>query len=333
MDLTPSAEQLEIIESSRSFLRNRLPITRIRALLETEEKVDPAIWCEAADLGWFTIGLPEEFGGVGFGLADEALLLREIGRSLAPGPFVSTLLAARVAAFAGNTDIYAEIVSGRQRVGLVIAGASGDVAQLVDADQNWALVISDSQASIIDISNLPDIRSVTCVDPTTTLRRATIDAAPVLACVSAVVDPIQRRARVLVAAMLTGIAEAVRDLAANHATNRFQFDKPIGVNQAVKHPCANMAVRAELSYAQMVFAAVAADEGRSDADFHALSAFLVAVQAAIIGGDATVQVMGGMGFTFEHDTHLYVKRTMVLSRLLDGVSVSYEKMLAMDPAN
>lgn len=95
MDLTPSAEQLEIIESSRSFLRNRLPITRIRALLETEEKVDPAIWCEAADLGWFTIGLPEEFGGVGFGLADEALLLREIGRSLAPGPFVSTLLAAR----------------------------------------------------------------------------------------------------------------------------------------------------------------------------------------------------------------------------------------------
>ena len=120
-----------------------------------------------------------------------------------------------------------------------------------------------------------------------------------------------RRGAVLVAASLTGIAEATRDISAAHAASRFQFDRPIGVNQAIKHPCADMAVRAELAWAQTLFAALATDERRQDAEFHAIGAKVVAADAAERNVAATVQVLGGMGFTFEHDANLYVKRAHV----------------------
>jgi len=344
MDLQPSPEQHEIIDSSAAFLAARLPIARTRSMFATAGNVDGGeggnvdddAWVAAAGLDWFSLGLPELYGGIGCGLADEALLVREIGRLLASGPFVPTMLAARAAAFAGLDDLCASIVAGATRVGLAIPGAGAVVSadgvidgamQLLDADGHIVLVATPDVAALLLRSSLTDVTAVPCIDPATRLWRATAHHVAPLAAVHAAVDPIERRAHVLVAAMLTGITEAVRDIAAEHAKNRVQFDKPIGVNQAIKHPCADIAVRAELSFAQLLFAALATDEGRADADFHALSAHLVAADAAELSTAATIQILGGMGFTFEHDAHLFAKRAHVLSQTLGGTSAQLGRVL------
>jgi len=333
MDMTTSAEQDEIIESTRSFLARRQPITRIREFLDSPVKVDDAVWAEAAGLGWLAIGLPESAGGVGFGLVDESLLFREIGRGLALGPWLSTVLAVRVAVAAGDERLAGSIMDGSEKVGLVVGSPIDGVTRLLDADGSYALSIDEDRAAIIDLSSASGVTMVGCVDPASTLRRADVSRARVVAAVAADVDPIARRARVLASAMFCGMSEAVRDIAAQHAINRVQFDKHIGVNQAVKHPCADMAVRSELAYAQMLFAALAHDEGRADADLQALNALVSSCSAAIVGGDATVQVLGGMGFTFEADAHLYVKRAKVLSHVLDGMLPAHRRVLSLQPAD
>ncbi len=343
MDLSPTAEQLEIIESSAAFLRNRLPVMRTRELFDAESNVDAAAWRASADLGWFGLGLPEVHDGIGCGLAHEALLFREIGRSLASGPFLSTLLAARVAAFAGQPELAASIVAG-ERVGLAIpnshdllgpGGLVDGALQLVDVEIDrqgnhggLVLIATREIAALVRVADLHDVSPVPCIDPAVRLHRATARAVAPIAAVRAEVDPIARRGSVLTSAMLTGITEAVRDIAADHAKNRVQFDRPIGVNQGIKHPCADMAVQAELALAQTLFAALATDEGREDAEFHALSAHLVASQAAESSAAATVQILGGMGFTFEHDAQLYVKRAYVLSHVFGGTGALLNQLLA-----
>lgn len=341
MDLLPSPEQAEITDSSAAFLRDRLPITRTRALFEGPTNIDALAWSAAAELGWFGLGLPESSGGVGCGLADEALLFREIGRSLASGPFLSSVLAARVAAFGGRTDLADEIVGGRP-VGSAIAGGidllasgvlDGDLLLVdVDAASGLVLVATPSAAALVELGRLADVRAVAGYDPATRLHRAAARQVTPLAIVDVATDPVERRGHVLAAAMLTGITEACRDVSSEHAKVRVQFDRPIGVNQAMKHPCADMAVQAQLALAQTLFAAIALDEGREDAEFHALSAHLVAHEAAEFASAGTIQVLGGMGFTFEHDAHLFAKRTHVLGQLFGGTTTQLVRLLELPEA-
>lgn len=342
MDLLPSPEQSEIIDSSAAFVAGRIAVTRTRDLFEagTSPAIDDSAWAAAAELGWLALGLPGELGGVGAGLADEVLLLREIGRGLAPGPFIGTILGARVAAFGGATALADEIVNGC-RVGLVVPGSLDVVGadgaldgpvQLLDATDGLALVTAPGVAAIVEVSALGDAVTVPCLDPTVLLQRAV--AAPVapLVSVAADVDPVERRGQVLLAALLTGIAEWGRDTSSRHAIDRVQFDKPIGVNQAIKHPCADMAVHAQLAYAQSLFAALATDEGRADAELQALNARVTAAAAAEFATAATVQVLGGMGFTHEHDAHLYAKKVTLLAQVFADVPTALHRLLALPEA-
>jgi alkylation response protein AidB-like acyl-CoA dehydrogenase len=337
MDLLPSPEQEEIVASAASFLATALPTQRTRLLMGEASNVDEKVWLAAADLGWFGLGLPSELGGVGCGLADEVLLFREIGRSLAGGPFLATALAARVAAYGGNRQLGNEIGQGA-RVGMGVLGAesrldrSGVVGtlHLVDGDDTeLVLIATQERAALFARADLGGLTVLECIDPTARLSRATTaGAAPVVA-VAADVDPVGLRGSVLVAAELTGIAEATAVLSAEHAKNRIQFGRPIGVNQAVKHPCADMAVRAELAWAQTTVAALAVDEGRTDAELQCLSALVVAADAAERNAAATVQVLGGMGFTFEHDANLYVKRAFLLAQLLGPVRPALRRLVLL----
>ena len=111
-----------------------------------------------------------------------------------------------------------------------------------------------------------------------------------------------------------------------------QFDRPIGVNQAIKHPCADVAVQAQLAYAQSLFGALSVDEARDDAELQALSAHLTAAAAAEFATATTVQVLGGMGFTHEHDAHLYVKRAIVWGQTFGGTTTQLARLLALPGA-
>jgi alkylation response protein AidB-like acyl-CoA dehydrogenase len=337
VDLLPSPEQEEIIASAAAFLATALPTTRTRELIHEPSIVDAKAWPAAAELGWLALGLPSDLGGVGCGLADEVLLFREIGRSLAGGPFLSTTLGARVAAFGGKPELGREISTGR-RVGMGVLGPGSTFDErgivgtmhVVDGDDtDLVLVATYEQAGLFALSDLGDLVGLECIDPTARLARATPSGAAPLVAVEAEVDQVGLRGTALVAAQLTGIAEATAALSAEHAKNRFQFGRPIGVNQAVKHPCADMAVRAELAWAQTAVAALTVDEGRADAELQCLCALVVAADAGERNAGATVQVLGGMGFTFEHDANLYVKRAFVLAQVLGPVRSALSRLVLL----
>ena len=309
MNILPTDEQEAFATASAGFLASSLPLTRVRALIHEPDNVDADAWSAAADLGWFGLGLPEALAGVGAGLADEALLFRELGRALAPGPFLGTVLGARVAAAGSAEALAAEIVDGTRRVAY---DRLGD--QLLDGvGATHAVVVRPERAELVDLTGL-EITTGRCIDETSRVSTAAIADAPVVASVAADADPVFRHALVLTAAAMVGIGEATRDMAAEFAKTRVQFDRPIGVHQGVKHPCADMAVRCEGAWAQTVVAALAHDEGLADADREALCARVVAEEAAERNSTGALQVLGGIGYTAEHDIHLYVKRTHVLRR-------------------
>jgi alkylation response protein AidB-like acyl-CoA dehydrogenase len=332
MDFLPSVEQDEIVASAAAFLADTLPISRTRALIAEASNVDTAAWSAAAKLGWFALGLPQEAGGVGGGLADESLLFREIGRSMASGPFLATTLAARVAAAAGQPDL-TDTITGGQQVALALPGQSAGEVYLLDASEaKLVLLATAEEALLLRIADLDGVSPVGCLDPTTRLSQATLGGARPVAAVAASADRVARRGMVLVAAMLAGLAEATRDIGAEHAKVRVQFDRPIGVNQAVKHPCADMAVHAELAWAQTVMAALAIDEAREDAEFQALSAKIVASDAAERNAAATIQILGGMGWTFEHDANLYARRAFVLGHVFGQTRDALSRLIELPAA-
>jgi hypothetical protein len=249
------------------------------------------------------------------------LLFRELGRALAPGPFLATALGVRVAAFAGCHDLAGVLADGTSRVGLALwdestlsgtTATSGSVRLLDATGADYVLLATPSTAALLAVTDLVGIVDQVCIDEGTHLSSATVDAESAVAVVSESAEPIYRRGLVLIAAMQAGIADASRDLAVEHAKSRVQFDRPIGANQAVKHPCADMAVRCEAAWAQTVVAALTRDEGRADADVQADIAWIVATDAAERNAAAALQVHGGMGFTFEADVNLYLKRAYVL---------------------
>ena len=337
MDLLPSSEQEEIVASAAAFLATALPSQRTRQLIGEADNVDAKTWLAAAEQGWFVLGLPPDLGGVGCGLADEVLLFREIGRSLASGPFLATTLAVRVAAYGGDSRRAAEIGRGG-RVGMGVLGPGGTFdpsgldgeVHVIDGDEaELVLVATHERAALLARADLGDLVAVECIDPTVRLARATASAAQPVVAVAAEVDPVGLRSSTLIAAQLTGIAEATAVLSAEHAKNRIQFGRPIGVNQAVKHPCADMAVRAVLAWAQTAVGALALDEGRTDAELQCLSALVVAADAAERNAAATVQVLGGMGFTFEHDANLYVKRAFLLAQLLGPMGATLGRLVLL----
>lgn len=337
MDFSPTPEQEEIISSVSALLLSELPKARLRELLAKGASVDDGLWYQCASLGWFGLGLDEFAGGVGYGLTEETLLFREIGRHLAPGPFLPTVLAVRVA----SGTLRAALLEGSARAALVVmqqGSVSPDritgTALVYDhLASELGVVVEPDGASLIDLSAVGErMSSSPGIDPLSPAAIAHIDHLRPLASVAAAHDPVFARGAVLVAAMASGIAEATRDLAADHARSREQFGRPIGVNQAIKHACTDMAVRAEAATTQTLFAAMTLDNDRPDLTFQASAAKVVATDAGLENARTTVQVHGGLGFTWEHDAHLHLKRSHVLDQIIGSRRHHLATLIDLPPA-
>ncbi|RHW28583.1 acyl-CoA dehydrogenase [Nocardioides immobilis] len=324
MDLLPSEDQRDLIAAATDFLESRMPIEGIRARDGQPSAVDRDAWLEGAELGLLTLGLPEEYGGSGRLLDDEALLFATLAEHLATGPFLTSSLAARVAAQCGDLDLVGRISDGSVLVGLAELRGDGSIGpegikgtfDLIDcAGVSHVLLVTELGAAIVDLDEFPDVETLDSSDPGIRLATSTVTAATVRHWLPSGTDPIWLRATVLSAAGLAGLANAVTRLATEHAKLRVQFGRPIGVHQAIKHACADMAVASDAAMSQTLFAAVCVQSGRQDALFHALAAKTVASRAAIANAGATIQVHGGMGYTYEHNAHLYLKRAHVISHL------------------
>jgi alkylation response protein AidB-like acyl-CoA dehydrogenase len=299
----------------------------VRDVLDGDRSALDRLWAAAAELGWFGLGLSEPLGGSGFDLVDEALLFKELGRGVVPGPFLATVLGARVAAVAGERELADLLLAGEERVALATAAADGTHLLHDAIGAGHLLVVDPDGAELFAASAATDRALAPGLDELTSRETAVISG-DTLVTVAASVEPIHVRGGILATAMLVGIAEQTRDLSVAHAKTREQFGATIGAFQAVKHRCADMAVVAALADAQLLFGALSVAETRPDAAFQAAAARLVAERAALSNAREAVQIHGGIGVTWESDLHLYLKRVHALRDLFSGARGQRQDLLA-----
>jgi alkylation response protein AidB-like acyl-CoA dehydrogenase len=304
MDFEPTEDQAALAAELRRFLDARVTPEARRAIAGMPGAVDRALWRELAGLGVFTLTLPEAEGGVGLGLAEATLVFEELGRAVVPGPVVGTFLAADLGVPGAGT--------GEAVVGLVPAGAPALVEHLAALDA--LVVVGDDGVAVT--GRPPSTRPVarpldplTPVDVVDALPAGEPRGGPELA------RRLRTAAALLAAALQVGLADAAVALATGHARERTQFGKPIGAFQAVKHLLADAQVGVEVARAAVQAAGVELDDaGDASPGAHRAvdAARIVASRAADRATRACIQVHGGMGFTWELDAHLYLKRALVL---------------------
>ncbi|MET0136863.1 MAG: acyl-CoA dehydrogenase family protein, partial [Sphingobium sp.] len=302
MDLQPSETEEAIRAASEAYLKDAFPLSEARAR-------HPNAWTRMADMGWFGISLSEDAGGIAMDYGAEALVFAELGRFLAPVGAIAGAVSARLAHAAGDNVLAAEIAGGRRRVALGLDNGDGRL-RLLDVDgADLVLIVGSDNA---DIHALPaNAEPTPCLDPSVAQTMAPLPSGAPIARVTGPSAMLHQQ--IAAAAFALGCAEAGRDMAVDYAKIREQFGKPIGSFQALKHIMADMAVRCSAARAQVLFAALSLEGGRSDAPFHVAVAKRMADAAAIDNGRANIQVHGGIGMTEEADPHLVLKRAHLLS--------------------
>jgi alkylation response protein AidB-like acyl-CoA dehydrogenase len=309
-DLIPSDEQAMIADSVRQLLADELPLERLRP---NAKPIDAArIRKEMAALGWFGIGIAADMGGMGLGLAEEMLVQRLCGQYLATTSVLGTVLAAHVAAEAGDGPLLGELISGQRSAALAIV-VGGDVLVFDWSPGDLLFVWDEKSASLFPSEAFESPVAEKCLDDSLTLHRGTLGNARHR--IAAQQAPIGLRANVLLAARQAGLAEQACALAVEYAKVREQFGKPIGAFQAIKHRCADMALRAEGAAHLVAFACLKLDADAPDAVLQVAAAKLKAGHAAHEGARAAIQIHGGIGFHAECHAHWFMKRAHVYDRL------------------
>ena len=311
IDLLPDEDQQALLDSFADFLRSEV------TLLASPHR---DLWDDIVPLGWLALALPEEDGGAGLDAIAETLLLREAGRYLATPSLMASLCGVRVTLACGRPDIAQEIARGEKRVALAVE-LNHDSAYLIDAtDASWCLLLRDEGLELRPVASpLADTKAA---DDRIVLSIAKLGDAV------AFHDDVQIAA-LMIAAQMTGIAEAVRDMAVEYAKVREQFGQPIGGFQAIKHACADLAIQAEASCAQLFLAAVTVVAGGEDAEREVAAALRVASSAAARGSETNIQIHGAMGTTEECHAHLYLKRANLLALLCGTQNWQKKALLAV----
>jgi len=312
MDFEVTGFQDELADGIRRLCEGRFPLEAVRSRESTGHTVDRDGWKELGEAGVFHLCLAEEAGGVGLGLAEASLVFEALGRSLVPGPLVASHLAAGLVDGADDGTTVVGLVE-RPAAGAVGTGCLPVVVEHL-ADLDVLLVLSDEGVGRLDPASLGATPLPRPMDPLTPVWSVASlpDAEPVAG--PEVAAWWRRDGAVLTAALQVGMAQWACDLAVAYAKERVQFGRPIGGFQAVKHLCADMAVRAEVARIAVQAAAVTVDQPDvGDPDVAAAGAKLLADEAAVTNGRSCIQVHGGMGFTWEVPAHLAYKRARVLA--------------------
>ncbi len=324
MSIAITDDHKALAQTAADFLAKRNARGAARELLEAPDEPLPEFWDELVNLGWLGLHVPEEHGGSGYSLEELVVVVEELGRAVAPGPFVPTVIASALIATADDDALKVELLPGLAG-GSVVAGVALDSEVSIDGDRvsgSAGLVLGGGLAAVLVVPAGGDVAVVragdgveaktpTNLDPTRRSSRVRFDGAP------ATVLPGARSllvdlARVILAAEAVGVARECTELAAEYAKERQQFGRPIGTFQAVKHHCANMAVATELATSAVWDAARAAQTGGDQLRYAAAVAAALAAPAADLCANLNTQVHGGIAITWEHDAHLYMRRATTL---------------------
>lgn len=338
MGIALTDDHRELAEVAASFLTAQKARSAARALLDADEESRPPFWDALAGLGWLGLHIDEERGGSGFGLPELVVVVEQLGRAVAPGPFVPTVITSATIAAAGTDDqksrLLPGLIDGQVIAGVGFAGtvdlaggvASGDAGIVLGAGLADLLLLTVGEDVVLIEADRAGV-TVTVpdnLDPTRRCGRVTLtDVAvgdgDVLA---GAAESARAYARVLLAAEAVGGAGDCVDSAVEYAKVRQQFGRTIATFQAVKHHCANMLVAAESATAAVWDAARAADEaaGADDDQFRLMAAVAatLALPAYARNAEMNIQVHGGIGFTWEHDAHLHLRRALSVQALVGG---------------
>jgi alkylation response protein AidB-like acyl-CoA dehydrogenase len=329
----------DLAEAATGQLTRLQTLAKARATLDGGSTRPAEIWSAAADLGWTGLAVAEDFGGSGFGLAELAVVIECLGRQLAPGPFLAsasaTVVIDRCAPDSVRSEVLPGLAAGNTVAALGLAGTftvgpdhlvTGESSAVLGApDADLLVLVAGDDVVIVDAGRgCADAGvSVTGLDSLDTTRSI---GSVALTSVSVPTDRVLRGAarnartvfRILAAAEAVGVSWAALDMAVEYAKVREQFGRTIGTFQAVKHHAANMLVAAEVATAATWDAARADD--LDSAWFAAAVAAALATRAQVFNAQNNIQLHGGIGYTWEHDCHLYLRRARTLAALMtDGV--------------
>lgn len=365
MNFEFSEDQKMIQEQARSFLTDKCPLSLVRAIVEREPaatSVDKSLWSGLVELGWTGVSIPEEFGGLGMGYLELCVIAEELGRSLAPTPFSSTVyLGAELLQLAGTDEQCAQwlpkLASGEAVVTIALAenqagvasmrpsaqvdsGAligkkrpvcDGDVAQLIivsalDGDGQPGFYLCDAAQSAVDVS------AINSMDPSRSIVDISFNKAAVKP-MRADIDFIDTqaklfdRAAILFAFEQVGGSQACLDMAREYTTQRYAFGRPIASFQALKHKMADMFVAIELARSNAYYGAWALSTGDAALTEAAAVARISATDAFYECSKENMQAHGGMGYTWELDCHLYYRRAQYLASLLGSQSYWKDRLI------
>ena len=279
-----TSEQEALRSEARRWLDERYPPERVAELADSEAGWDPASWAELAELGWLGVSVAEDEGGAGLGFLEEAVLFEELGRALYPGPYFSTVALALPRL---DTDDRAAVAAGEARWSAQVDVLVPDLAlveRVVTADGPVP-----AQGTTVETMD----RSRRLGRLATAVGDAELD---------------RPRIRAALALEAVGVAQRALDWGVEHAKERQQFGKSIGVYQAVSHSLVDAFMATELSRSLAYWAAWCVAEGDGQASAAAAAAKAYAAEAAVSACERSIQVHGGIGFTWEHPLHRYYKR-------------------------
>jgi alkylation response protein AidB-like acyl-CoA dehydrogenase len=323
-----SDEQREIKSTAHEFLAARFKPEKVRELAESDSPYDDAIWREMCELGWPGIALAEELGGQGLGAVELVILLEETGYALAPSPLISNAYAGAVIQAAGSDEQKARwlpgIASGEARGAAEftndpapIVGAAGGSSVLVLADGDGAKLVATDEAELEEIE---------LIDRTRAYFEVTADGGdPLPGDVRSAVEA----GMVAVAAESVGVAQRALDISVAYAKEREQFGRPIGAYQAVSHRLADMLWEVEEARSLTYYAAWCADAQPESLPLAASMAKARASDAATTVTHQAIQTLGGIGFTWEHDIHFFLKRARVSAQLMGTPQQHREQVAAL----
>jgi alkylation response protein AidB-like acyl-CoA dehydrogenase len=308
-------EQQEIQSTAKEFLADRFKAAKVRELAESRS-YDDGLWRQMSDLGWAGIAIPEDDGGQGLGMIELAVLLEQNGYACAPSPLLGSAGAALVIFAAGSDEQRAEwlpkLASG-EATGSFGGFAEGESTLFCDLPTADVVVTFDGEGALIAPASEVEFEPIEAIDATRSYALVSDAAGERL---PGDVDAGRDRLAVAIAAELTGVAQRALEMAVEYAREREQFGRPIGAYQGVSHRCAAMLLATEESRSLTYYAAWTAD---AEPESLPMAAAMAAARAGDAGWQvpaSALQVLGGIGFTWEHDLQFWLKRGRVAGRML-----------------
>jgi alkylation response protein AidB-like acyl-CoA dehydrogenase len=331
MDFGFTDDQREIQRTARDLLGERAKPERVRQHAEAR-KTDGELWRELCELGWPGIAISEEYGGGGLGMIALAILCEELGRAVAPVPFLGSVMAAAVIEQAGSPEQrerWLPALASGELIGALGSAVEGSAELVISAPEAGVIVLveRDRSGAIVVEAGEADISPLESIDPTRSAARVGVrgESAELPGDVASGID----RALVAVSSELVGVCDRALEMTVAYVRERKQFGVPVGAFQAVSHRCAQMLLeteKARSTTAQAAWRAEADPEGLPEA---AAMAKAAASQAGREVTASAIQAHGGIGFTWEADVHWLYKRAQLDGALLGGAAAQRAHLAAI----